>query len=113
MEVLWDHGPATVTEARERLADDLAYNTVLTILRVLEQKGHVGHTEEGKAHRYHPLIDRKAASQTALTHLITKLFDGSPTALVSQLVDARGLSRDEIKRLRKLLDSRLKGRRER
>src|SRR5438552_1772210 len=62
MNVLWDAGSATVAEVRERLSDDLAYTTVLTVLRTLEQKGYVGHTGEGRAHRYRPLVKRAAHS---------------------------------------------------
>src|SRR5437667_449732 len=65
MSVLWDAGSATVAEVRERLSDDLAYTTVLTVLRTLEQKGYVGHTGEGRAHRYHPLVKRAAAGRLA------------------------------------------------
>jgi BlaI family penicillinase repressor len=110
MAVLWELGDATVAEVRERLPDELAYTTVLTVLRTLEEKGHVGHREEGKAHRYVPLVARQAAGRTALTRLIDKVFNGSPELLLSQLVDDRDLSADELRRLRKLVDDRLKGR---
>src|SRR5204863_207087 len=66
MSVLWDAGSATVAQVRERLSDDLAYTTVLTVLRTLEQKGYVGHTGEGRAHRYRPLVKRAAAGRSAL-----------------------------------------------
>ncbi|MGE0439781.1 MAG: BlaI/MecI/CopY family transcriptional regulator [Gemmatimonadales bacterium] len=107
MDVLWDRGSATVAEVRDQLADDLAYTTVLTILRTLEQKGHVDHVGEGKAHRYRPLVARADAGRSALTHLVTKLFDGSPTALVSRLVDDEDLSRADLREIRDLLDERL------
>ena len=110
MAVLWELGSATVAEVRERLHDELAYTTVLTVLRTLEEKGHVGHREEGKAHRYVPLVARQAAGRSALTRLIDKVFNGSPELLLSQLVDDRDLSADELRRLRQLVDDRLKGR---
>src|SRR2546428_373869 len=78
MSVLWEVGPATVAEVRERITDDLAYTTVLTILRTLEQKGYVSHTEDGRAHRYKPLVKREVAGRTALRRLMDKVFDGSP-----------------------------------
>src|SRR5256884_9747478 len=78
MSVLWDIGPATVADVRERIADDLAYTTVLTVLRTLEQKGYVGHTEDGRAHRYKPLVKREVAGRNALRRLVDKVFDGSP-----------------------------------
>ncbi len=107
MHVLWDLGSGTVTEVREQLSDELAYTTVLTILRTLEQKGHVGHEEVGRAHRYRPLIDRAAAGRSAVSHLMEKLFDNSPERLLTHLVSERGLSRAEVRRLKRLLDERL------
>lgn len=108
MAVLWDRGSATVAEVRERLPDDLAYTTVLTVLRTLEEKGHVGHRGEGKAHRYFPLVERRVAGRSALTRLIDTVFNGSPELLLTQLVSDRELSDDELRRLRKLMDARLR-----
>ncbi len=108
MSVLWDVGPATVAEVRERIADDLAYTTVLTILRTLEQKGYVSHTEDGRAHRYKPLVKREVAGRTALRRLVDKVFDGSPELLLTQLVSDKNLSDEELRRLRKLLADRLR-----
>ena len=108
MAVLWDRGSATVTEVRERLPDDLAYTTVLTVLRTLEEKGHVAHRGEGKAHRYYPLVERRVAGRSALARLIETVFNGSPELLLTQLVTDRDLSEDELKRLRKLMDARLR-----
>jgi BlaI family transcriptional regulator, penicillinase repressor len=108
MGVLWEEGSATVAEVRERLADELAYTTVLTVLRTLEEKGHVGHTEEGKAHRYHPLVARAHAGESLLRRMTRKLFQGSPELLLTHLVSDRDLSADELRRMRRLLDERLK-----
>ena len=108
MSVLWDADSATVAEVRERLVDDLAYTTVLTVLRTLEQKGYVGHTGEGRAHRYHPLVKRAAAGRSALSRLVDKVFDGSPELLLTQLVSDKNLSDEELRRLRKLLTERLR-----
>ena len=108
MSVLWDAGSATVAQVRERLSDDLAYTTVLTVLRTLEQKGYVGHTGEGRAHRYHPLVKRAAAGRSALRRLVDKVFDGSPELLLTQLVYDRNLGDEELRRLRKLLADRLR-----
>jgi BlaI family penicillinase repressor len=109
MAVLWARGSGTVAEVRESLADPLAYTTVLTVLRTLEEKGFVGHEEEGKAHRYSPLVGRERAGKSALSRMIEKLFEGSPELLVTQLVSDRRLSAEEIRRLRRILDERLKG----
>ena len=110
MSVLWDAESATVAEVRERLADDLAYTTVLTVLRTLEQKGHVAHTGEGRAHRYRPLVKRAAAGRSALRRIVDKVFDGSPELLMTQLVSDRNLTDEELRRLRKLLAERLRER---
>jgi BlaI family penicillinase repressor len=107
MGVLWEHGPSTVAEVREGLSDELAYTTVLTVLRVLEEKGHVGHEEEGRAHRYFPLVERAEAGQSALRRLTRKVFRGSPEMLLTNLVSDRQLSENDLRRMRELLDRRL------
>ncbi len=108
MAELWDGGPSTVAEVRARLDDDLAYNTVLTVLRTLEDKGYVGHEEEGRAYRYFPLVARDEAGSSALRRMVGKLFAGSPELLLTRLVSDRGLERHELERLRGLLDERLR-----
>jgi len=110
MSVLWDLDSATVAEVREQLADELAYTTVLTVLRTLEQKGYVGHTGEGRAHRYRPLVKREAAGRSALRRLVDKVFDGSSEMLLTQLVSDKNLSDEELRRLRRLLQGRLRER---
>jgi predicted transcriptional regulator len=110
MSVLWDLDSATVAEVRERLTDDLAYTTVLTVLRTLEQKGYVGHTGEGRAHRYRPLVKREAAGRSALRRLVDKVFDGSPEMLLTNLVSDKNLTDEELRRLRRLLQGRLRER---
>ena len=104
MEVLWDLGPSTVAEVRAQLADELAYTTVLTILRNLEGKGYVTHAEEGRAHRYSALVARDAAQRSALEALKHKLFQGSTEMLVTRLVADRELSPQQIERIQRLLD---------
>lgn len=103
MGVLWDIGDGTVTEVRDRLPADLAYTTVLTILRKLEAKGLVRHTVEGKAHRYIPRVAQKSARRTVLGRLIDKLFDGSPEQLLAHLVDDHNLPAADVKRMRQRL----------
>lgn len=107
MAVLWERGEATVAEVRDDLGDELAYTTVLTILRTLEEKGHVGHEKEGKAYRYHPLVEREAAGESAVRRLVGKMFRGSPELMLTQLVSDRNLSSKDLERLRALLDERL------
>ena len=106
MEILWQRGPSTVAEVRESLADDLAYTTVLTILRTLEAKGYVSHSEEGRAHRYSASVERDVAQRSALKALSRKLFKGSTELLLTHLVADEKLSDAEIRRIKRLLDER-------
>ena len=108
MGVLWDLGSGTVAEVRDRLPADLAYTTVLTILRNLEAKDLVSHTAEGKAHRYVPRVARKAARRSAIARVVEKLFHGSPEQLVTQLVEDEQLTAEDLARLRALLTSQSK-----
>lgn len=110
MEVLWDRGPSTVAEVRGQLPDELAYTTVLTILRNLESKGYVTHEAEGRAHRYAAFVARDAAQRSALQALKQKLFRGSTELLLTRLVAERDLSPAQIERIQRLLDVQPKGR---
>src|SRR5215217_1278458 len=111
MAVLWEHGSGTVAEVREGLHDELAYTTVLTILRTLEEKGFVSHIAEGKAHRYLPAVSQDLAGKSALSRVLDKIFAGSPEMLLTHLVSDKHMDDAELRRLRKLLDDRLAGRR--
>jgi predicted transcriptional regulator len=103
IQVLWDRGPSLVAEVRASLKDRLAYTTVLTVLRTLEAKGHVGHEEEGRGHRYFAKVKQQAAQQSALRHVTRKLFKGSTELLLTRLVSDEQLSPDALQRMRKLL----------
>ena len=107
MEVLWERGSATAAEVRVALQDDLAYNTVLTILRRMEAKGYLRHEEEGRAHRYFPLVEQEQARGSALRRLLDGAFRSSPELLLTQLMKERALSESEIRRLNKLLQDHL------
>jgi BlaI family penicillinase repressor len=107
MGVLWETGSATVAEVRDRLPADLAYTTVLTILRNLEAKGFVRHEGEGKAHRYFPRVARQVAGRSAVTRLVEKMFGGDPALLVSHLVSDHPLSAEELRKLHATLSERL------
>ena len=107
MGVLWSEGPSTVGEVREALSDDLAHNTVLTMLKVMEGKGYVSRSAEGRAHRYASEVERQAAGESALGRVTERLFGGSPEELLLRLVDT-GLDPDELRRMRDLLDRRLR-----
>ena len=109
MNILWDVGGGTATEVQRALSDPLAYNTVLTMLRILEEKGFVRHEEQGRAFRYIPRVARKTAKASAVKRLVKKLFDGEARLLATELVANRSLSDDDLRELRALLDERLKG----
>ena len=106
MEVLWDSGPCTVAEVKDRVADDLAYTTVLTFLRNLEAKGFVTHDAQGKAHRYSALVPRAAAQRSALQAIAQKFFKGSTAMVLTHLVADEKLGQADIKRLRAMLSKR-------
>jgi BlaI family transcriptional regulator, penicillinase repressor len=107
MNVLWERGSGTVAEVKDLIRDTLAYTTVLTILRTLEAKGFVDHEEEGRAYRYLPVVAKGEARESHLNRLLTKLFADSPEALLTQLVSDRELPREDLERMRRLIDERL------
>lgn len=108
MAVLWEQGPSTVAEVRQRLPDNLAYTTVQTMLRNLEAKGYVGHQQEGRQHRFGALVARHAARRSALQHLALKLFRGSSAVLLTQMVADADLTDEEVLQIRKALNARMK-----
>jgi predicted transcriptional regulator len=103
IQVLWDQGPSLVAEVRAQLKDELAYTTVLTILRTLEAKGYVDHVEEGRGHRYRARVQPQAARKSALKHLTNKLFEGSTELLFMHLVSDQKLTPEQLARMRELL----------
>ena len=107
MNVLWERGPSTAADVRAHLVDDLAYNTVLTILRILEDKGYVTHEGAGRAHVYSALVEREVAGRSALKRMVKNLFRGNPELLLTQLAEDRDLDEETIRRMRQLLDDRL------
>jgi predicted transcriptional regulator len=107
MDVVWEKGEATVSEVAEALPRDLglAYNTVLTTMRILEEKGFLRHTKskEGRAFVYRAVVGRDEASRTALRYLVSRFFRNSPELLVLNLLEDEELSRKELGRIRALL----------
>ena len=108
MDVLWNRGPSTVSEVRENLSDELAYTTVLTILRTLEAKDYIDHDADGKAHRYQTLVAREIAQRSAVRALVEKLFEGSTDVLLAHMVDDAHLNEAQILRIQELLEQRRK-----
>ena len=109
MTILWQLGSGTVAEVRDRLPNGLAYTTVLSLIRTMEEKELVRHEAEGRAFRYFPLIQEKAVRRTALKQLVETLFEGAPELLMTQLVSDRRLSVEDLCRIRELIDKRLPG----
>jgi BlaI family penicillinase repressor len=105
MDILYRRGKATSGEVMEDLPGNSSYSTVRTQLRVLEEKGHVRHEEEGLRYVYVPEVSRGAASKSALKHLMDTFFDGSASKTVAALLggDARRLSDDELERMARLI----------
>jgi predicted transcriptional regulator len=104
MEVLWLRGHASVADVVESLAPPpLAYSTVLTTLRTLEQKGYIDHEEDGRAYVYRPLVARDEAAKSATRHLLDRFFGSSPGALAVTLLDGTQLTDDDVAKIQRLL----------
>jgi len=107
MDVVWEKGSATVAEITEALPRQLglAYNTVLTTMRILEEKGYLTHTksDEGRAFRYSPVVGRDEAGRHAVRYLVSRFFRNSPELLVLNLLEDEDLSAKELDRIRKLI----------
>src|ERR1700691_1159442 len=106
MNVLWLKGTGTVQLILDSLAEKpaLAYNSVLTTIRVLERKGYVKHSKDGRAHVYAPLVGRKEASRSEILHLVGRFFKNSHEQLVLNLLEDRGIEAEELTRLRAMLE---------
>jgi predicted transcriptional regulator len=105
MEVVWELGEASVSDVRARLPDGRrARNTVRTLLERMEQKGWLEHRENGRTYIYSATRPRQASIGQKVVHIIDDVCGGSPEALVSALLDYRGLTRGELQRIRSLLD---------
>jgi predicted transcriptional regulator len=107
MDVIWEKGSATVAEVADALPKELglAYNTVLTTLRILEEKGYLTHTksEEGRAFRYSAVVGRDEAGRNAVRYLVSRFFRNSPELLVLNLLEDEDLSAKELHRIRELI----------
>jgi predicted transcriptional regulator len=107
MDILWTRGSATVGEVTESLGDPpLAYNTVLTTMRILEQKGYVRHKAVGRAFVYKPAVEREDAQRSVVQHMMSRFFNNSPRELVLNLLESEHIDDDELARLRELIDRR-------
>jgi len=106
MDILYRVGRATASDVRRELPGGPSYSTVRTQLRVLEEKGHVHHEEDGPRYVYAPAVPRRAARKSALKHLVETFFDGSPEKVVAAVLgsDGAALSEDQIDRIAALVD---------
>ena len=107
MAVLWRNGSGTVAEVRDQLDEDLAYTSVLSVLQTLEAKGYVTHRAEGRAYRYLPAVAPERAGESALARIREAIFQGSAEWMFAQLVSDRSLEREELERMRRLIEERL------
>jgi predicted transcriptional regulator len=105
MEVLWAQGSGTVQQVLEWLSPKpaLAYNSVLTTIRILERKGYVEHVKDGRAHVYKPLLQRRDATRSEIRHLMSRFFRDSHEELVLNILEDRGLDSEGLEQLKKLL----------
>jgi len=105
MDVVWQRGESTVQQVLEALPrrPALAYNSVLTTIRVLEKKGYLKHVKDGRAHVYIPLIERDDATRFEISHLVNRFFKDSHEQLVLNILEDESIDAAELKRLRKLL----------
>lgn len=84
---------------------DLAYNSVLTTVRVLENKGYVAHTKDGRAHIYQPVVAREEASRSAVRQVVNRFFGNSHRSLLLNLLEEQNLDPEDLKRLRQMLEA--------
>jgi predicted transcriptional regulator len=105
MDVLWLKGACTVQQVLDCLPAKpmLAYNSVLTTIRILEKKGYVKHVKEGRAHVYAPVVERQEATRSEIRHLIGRFFGDSHEELVLNILEDRGVDAEELARLRQML----------
>lgn len=113
MELLWDRGEATVTEVVEHLGKrkKIIYTTVLVAMQKLEKKGWLTHRVAGRAYVYRPARSRETAQAGLLSEMLSAVFHGDPKLLVSQLLDSRSWTADELAQLRRLIEDRRKEKR--
>jgi len=105
MEVLWNKRSATIADVTEALPPPpIAYNTVLTTMRILEQKGYVSHKEEGRAYVYSPLVEREEAAQSAVGLLLNRFFGNKSAELALRLIENERPGEAELQRLKTLIE---------
>jgi len=104
MDVLWRKGSGTVQQVLDWLSSPLAYNSVLTTIRILERKGYVQHVKDGRAHLYDPIVGREEATRSEIRHLLGRFFRNSHEALLLNILQDEAIDAEEMKRLREMLE---------
>ena len=106
MNILWKIEPCTINQISEKLAKDrdLAYTSVATIIRILEQKGVLESKKENRSYIYSALISKEEYELSSLSHLITNVFDGEPSLLVKRLLNNKNMNKKELSEIHKLLE---------
>ncbi len=106
MDILYQRGKASASEVREAMPDAPGYSAVRAMLRVLEEKGHVKHVEEGLKYVYVPVVAREKAKRSAVKHVLDTFFSGSPEQIVAALLDVSSerLTHEELDRMADLIE---------
>jgi len=104
LDILYTRGKATAAEVQAELPDPPSYSATRALLRILEEKGHIQHQEDGPRYVFTPLIPRDRARRSALKHLLQTFFDNSATDAVAALLDTRKLSPEELDRIEKMIE---------
>lgn len=112
MRVIWALGEASAKQIQERLPGDRHYNSVMTIIRVLEKKNHLTHREEGRTYIYRATVSPQKARTRVLNHLVKQVFGGSAASLVLNLVETGDLTIEDLEAIRKKTVAALKESRE-
>ncbi|MGA9476122.1 MAG: BlaI/MecI/CopY family transcriptional regulator [Terriglobales bacterium] len=106
MKVLWERGSGTVQQVLDSMGEKpaLAYNSVLTVIRILERKGYLKHIKDGRAHVYAPVVRQQEATRSEIRRLASRFFGDSHEDLVLNILEDRGVEREELTRLREMLN---------
>ena len=105
MNVLWERGAGTVQQVLDSITQKpaLAYNSVLTTIRILERKGYLKHIKDGRAHVYAPIVEQQEATRSEIRHLVGRFFKNSHQELVLNILEDQGIDPEELSRLRQML----------
>jgi predicted transcriptional regulator len=109
LKILWEHGPLTVREVRERIAagepdEDIPYTTILSLLQLMEKKGHVGHEAHGKTYRYQAKARQSSTTRLVIRDFVSRFFDGSTEALLLNLAECRDVSTETWEKLKAAIE---------